>query len=111
MTEETEPDLGHSRTRKGPQMKDLPQRHSFVVLPLEDLVQQICDRAGVEKSFVGEITVTPGELQVRVHLKNGDGKKYVIGTKDDPACKGAEDRTVARAGQLAEEVVHFRVIT
>lgn len=94
---------------------DLPHRDADQSerLAMADLVDQICERAGVDKDFVSEIVLTPSSMEVRVQLTNDNGHRYVIGTKGDPNSHppGTLYRDIPRCGDLAEEVVVWQITT
>lgn len=88
---------------------DLPRRDADQSerLPLADLVEQVCERAGLDKNFVSEIRVTPGTLEIRVQLTRDNGSKYVV-SADIPE---VPDSQRGRVGELAEEVVAWEIST
>jgi hypothetical protein len=76
-------------------------------LPMDDLVDQICERAGVDKSFVSEIVLCPMHMEIRVQLAKADGAKYVV--KEDTPDLPENQR--GRIGELAEEIVVWKIGT
>lgn len=68
-------------------------------------VYALCEEYGYNKDNVFKIELLPDGLVFHLHLRNAEGKKYVIGTKADPAVSSgngyAREKDVQTIGEIA----------
>jgi hypothetical protein len=53
-------------------------------IDIGDPVAEICRRLGLEPADVAELRIRPREVIATVHLRNDEGRKYVIPGPDAP---------------------------